>query len=435
LEGRARGFVLVIAIGVLSALTLLPMYPVFSLDIFYYMAADRIWSVYHENPFVVPPLQAAHDPFFPYTSWGHYTLPYGPLWPWISAATSAFGAGQIGPTLLAFKALGVLGYVVCLPVVSWAVAGLRPERRLVGTCIFAWNPLVLLELAGGGHNDAIALIPAALALGLWARRASIGTALAITLSFAVKATILVLAPALLWASFRRAVVARSLPLWLVTHVLPAGLLLALAWLPFWSDRSADGLARESGQYYQSLTAVLMAPIPGAGREVALKVIQIALFGVFGLYFLTQTRDLSTESPRGLRAAWRLLVLYFAIVAPFYAAWYMIWPTLLAAVLAERRTTLLSSLLCLGGLATYVVQFVVRPLTVPALGWAQINGLAVLVAYGPFLIGWWLTSERRPLRLAARPLRSPRRRKLIAADVTAADQDGRRESLHVARTDQ
>ena len=233
LERDPRGLMLVVIIGALAALALLPMYPIFSLDIFYYMAADRIWSVFRENPFIVPPLQASHDPFFPYTSWGHYPLPYGPLWPWISALTSAPGGGLLAPTLVAFKALGVIGYLVCLPLVAWAVTGLHPERRLLGTCTFAWNPLVLLELAGAGHNDAIALIPAALAVGLWCRRASLGTALTLALSFTVKATVIVLAPALLWASFHRAYVTREIPRWILIHVLPALALVGLIWLPFW----------------------------------------------------------------------------------------------------------------------------------------------------------------------------------------------------------
>jgi len=108
LEPSRKAFLVILSGSVLSALALLWMYPVFSLDIFYYMAADRIWSVFRENPFVVPPLQAAHDPFFPYTRWGHYPLPYGPLWPWVSALTSSFGGGMMEPTILGFKALGAL---------------------------------------------------------------------------------------------------------------------------------------------------------------------------------------------------------------------------------------------------------------------------------------------------------------------------------------
>src|SRR5262249_33127172 len=55
LEGRRTAYWIVGGFSLLTGAALLPMYPIFSLDIFYYMSADRIWSVYHENPFVVPP--------------------------------------------------------------------------------------------------------------------------------------------------------------------------------------------------------------------------------------------------------------------------------------------------------------------------------------------------------------------------------------------
>ena len=135
LEGSRKAMILVCGFGAASAIVLLAMYPIFSLDIFYYMNADRIWSVYRENPFVVPPLQGAHDPFFPYNAWGHYPLPYGPLWPWITRATSFFGGGAILPTLLAFKGLSVIGYVSCLPILAWAVKVTRPERKLTAAVV------------------------------------------------------------------------------------------------------------------------------------------------------------------------------------------------------------------------------------------------------------------------------------------------------------
>lgn len=394
LEGSRLATLIVMAAGVLAALALVPMYPVFSLDVFYYMAADRIWSVYHENPFVVPPLQAAHDPFFPYTAWGHYPLPYGPLWPWISAATSAFGGGAILQTLLSFKALAALGYLACLPVVLWAAEGVNPGRRLTGACIFAWNPVVLLELVGNAHNDAVTLVPAALGLGLWARRRTTLATLAVTASFLIKASVLVAIPALLWPPFRRALHSQRLSWWLAAHVVPAAGLCVLAWLPFWGG---VGLLREVDQHYQSATTLLMAAVPYAWKAPALRALQLALAAGFVAYYASQRQVLASEGRPAARAIWRITVLYFLVVSPFYSAWYLVWPTLLAALLAERRTTALNSLLCVGGMATYLVQFVLQPVAGPALGWAQINSLGLLAAFGPFVVGWLALTWRRAQR--------------------------------------
>ena len=46
-------------------------------------------------------------------------------------SASAPGHGQLAPTLMGFKALSVLGYLACLPLVYWATGGISPSRRLV----------------------------------------------------------------------------------------------------------------------------------------------------------------------------------------------------------------------------------------------------------------------------------------------------------------
>jgi hypothetical protein len=403
LQSSRAAVLLVIVFGVLSAAALVAMYPVFSLDVFYYMAADRIWSVFRENPFIVPPLQAAHDPFFPYTAWGHYPLPYGPGWPWITEATSRFGGGDVARTLLAFKLLGALGYLLCLPLVAWAAAGLHRDRALAALCIFAWNPLVLLELVGGAHNDAVALVPAALAVGFWTRRATIAGAMAGLASFLVKATLGVLVPAFLWASFTRARRSRRLVWWSATHLLPAFVLYGVAWLPFTSGGLPPGFLREADQYYHSLTALTIALLPPDLKVQGLRGTQLVLSGVFLVFYASQLKALSAEGRPALHAIWRLVVVFFLVISPFSSPWYLVWPTLFAAILAERHTTILNTLLCIGALGTYLIQFVVRPLAMPPLTWAHINALGFAIAVGPCALGWMLLQrERIPLVVDRRP---------------------------------
>jgi len=55
--------------------------------------------------------------------------------------------------LLFFKGLALLSHLVNC-VLIWVILGkLAPARRLLGTFLYAWNPLALIELAGNGHND------------------------------------------------------------------------------------------------------------------------------------------------------------------------------------------------------------------------------------------------------------------------------------------
>lgn len=398
LEGSWVALLTVCGGGAASALALIWMYPLFSLDVFYYMAADRIWSVFRENPFVVPPLQAAHDPFFPYTRWGHYPLPYGPLWPWISAATSNFAGSELLPTLLSFKMLSVLGYLLCLPLVPWAARGLRAGRPVAAATIFAWNPLVLLELAGSAHNDAIALIPVALAVGLWVRRSSAAAALSMVVSILIKATAIVAVPGLLLASAQRAATNGRIPHWVLSHLVPSLALGALAWLP-WQGAALTSQFREAGQYYQSLSALVAAAFPAGTDPAPIRVVQAVLFIAFAAAYLSQRRALAEEGRPALTAIWGLTVIYFLAVSPFLSAWYMLWPVLYAAVLAEPKTTWLTTLLCAGALSTYMVQFVARPAL--NLGGMETSAIGLILTGGPFLAGLaWMQRARRPEPTAA-----------------------------------
>jgi hypothetical protein len=125
--------------------------------------------------------------------------------------------------------------------------------------------------------------------------------------------------------------------------------------------------------------------------LALRSWQLLLIGAFALYYVAQLPALATVGRGALRAVWRLIVVYFVVVSPFYSGWYMVWPTAIAALLVERRTTLYTTLLCLGALATYLVQFVLRPVAGPALGASLLGILGVVAATGPFLCGWaWVT---------------------------------------------
>src|SRR5579871_6237694 len=101
--------------------------------------------------------------------------------------------------------------------------------------------------------------------------------------------------------------------------------------------------------------------------------------------------------------WRGLVVYFLVVSPFYSAWYMVWPTLLAALIAERRTTVLTALLCIGALGTYLVQFVLRPIAMPPLDWTEMNAVGLAAAAGPFFLGLWALQPRRERSLTAQAI--------------------------------
>ncbi|WNO73268.1 polyprenol phosphomannose-dependent alpha 1,6 mannosyltransferase MptB [Streptomyces sp. AM8-1-1] len=174
--------------------------PLFSRDVYSYLAqgamVDAQIDVYTHGPSRLGgPLNDEVAPL-----WQHTPTPYGPLF--LACATvinnlshTEVSAGVIGMRLVAL--LGVAGMVFCLPILA-RHCGADPATAI---WLGALNPLVLLHLVGGAHNDAImlGLLGAGLvaALGRWPVLAVV----LVTLATLVKAPAAMglLAVALLWA--------------------------------------------------------------------------------------------------------------------------------------------------------------------------------------------------------------------------------------------
>ncbi|MFE6132068.1 polyprenol phosphomannose-dependent alpha 1,6 mannosyltransferase MptB [Streptomyces sp. NPDC056437] len=190
---------LLLTLGLWAAPLLLAP-PLFSRDVYSYLAqgamVDAQIDVYTHGPSRLGgPLNDEVAPL-----WQHTPTPYGPLF--LACATvindlshTEVSAGVIGMRLVAL--LGVAGMVFCLPVLA-RHCGADPATAI---WLGALNPLVLLHLVGGAHNDAImlGLLGAGLvaALGRWPVLAVV----LVTLAALVKAPAAMglLAVALLWA--------------------------------------------------------------------------------------------------------------------------------------------------------------------------------------------------------------------------------------------
>ncbi|MFD9219837.1 polyprenol phosphomannose-dependent alpha 1,6 mannosyltransferase MptB [Streptomyces sp. NPDC060064] len=173
--------------------------PLFSRDVYSYLAqgamVDARIDVYAYGPSRLGgPLTDEVAPL-----WQHTPTPYGPVFLACAKGIADFSrtevsTGVFGMRLVAL--LGVAAMVVCLPALA-RHCGAEPAAAL---WLGALNPLVLLHLVGGAHNDAImlGLLGAGLvaALGRW----PIIAAVLVTLAALVKApaALGLLAVVLLW---------------------------------------------------------------------------------------------------------------------------------------------------------------------------------------------------------------------------------------------
>jgi Glycosyltransferase family 87 len=187
------------AVVLVAVFTLAP--PLFSTDIFNYVAYARMGALYHINPYLHGAAVIAGDPSVRFTgrTWLHTATAYGPLFTLISYAFVPLG---VGGAMWALKALTGLAALGCGALV-WACARRLGVRPVPAMLFFALNPVLLIYAVGGGHNDVLMALPLmAGALLILDGKPELGGA-ALAAAVAIKVTAGVVLPFVLVASSSR----------------------------------------------------------------------------------------------------------------------------------------------------------------------------------------------------------------------------------------
>jgi alpha-1,6-mannosyltransferase len=171
--------------------------PTISDDIYRYVWDGRVQRLGH-NPYLSPPadpaLAALHTPVTRLTNHPELPTVYPPAAQWFFRGVTA-----IHESVLALK----LSFVACdalivLLMLRWlSRAGQSPWRVLV----YAWNPLVVIEVAGSGHVDALGALLLLLSFLALSERKTLLAALSFVAAAEVKFLPIVLAP-MLWRRIR-----------------------------------------------------------------------------------------------------------------------------------------------------------------------------------------------------------------------------------------
>ena len=129
--------------------------PMFSRDVFSYAAQGEM-TAHHLSPYILGPFSLGAGPYVAPVDqlWGNTPAPYGPFFLFLDGTIDKIArhhqlATVVGLRLLEVAAVAMIGYGVVLLARGM---GRDPGEAFV---LSAMNPLVLLTLIGGAHNDAI----------------------------------------------------------------------------------------------------------------------------------------------------------------------------------------------------------------------------------------------------------------------------------------
>lgn len=377
----------------LLAVPLLASPGLFSDDLFLYHLYGRTISAHGENPILLAPSAFQNDPHLQWVYWKHLPSSYGPIWLMLSGVLSAIAGGSINAVVLVYRTAGLALHLLTAATVWYVLRRERPRFAVAGTLFYAWNPLVLVEVAGNAHNDVLVAQFAVLLLAAIYARAWVAAAFFGACAVMVKPFAVLLLPPLALAIARQHA-GRTRVVRVATAVAIGVLSLVGLSVPLWSGtRLLSNISTNPASYLY--TNSIWELISEAGpawfgvRTVAIQhpyldYVRLALFAAGAMWILTS----AWTRARVAQASLSMWVL-FCLTACWVWPWYFVPAIALAAVL--RGTGLAQATgLTAGGLLFWATW---PPPTPQPFEWLHM--WRSLVLFGPLL----LTLAFAPVRAA------------------------------------
>jgi alpha-1,6-mannosyltransferase len=295
--------------------------PLLSLDVFSYVSYARLEGLHGQNPYEFTPASVPGDEALAFVEdWRDSVSVYGPLFTIASAPLAHLGVGGAVWSLKLAAGIGVL-------LTAWIASRLAAARGVdpaFAAAVVALNPLVLVHVVGGAHNDALMAAVMTAGIAAIALGRQILGGLGLVAAAAVKASALLVVPFALIGADRRSRLVAGL-------VAAAVLTLGIGLLAFGS--SFDQALKVVGQNQSIATR---ASLPGqVSRDLDLDI--DAVRTVFLAGFTVVLAVLLAWCARGADwirgAGWAAVGLLLA--TSYLTPWYVIWALPLAAVARDR----------------------------------------------------------------------------------------------------
>lgn len=299
--------------------------PLLSHDVYSYVDYARLGVLHGLDPYVDPPLSAPADPAFSQVTWTETTSAYGPLF---TLATYPLAWLPVDAAVYILKAISAVAVLTTALLVSRLAAG-RGIDPLRAAVFVALNPLVLVHVVGGPHNDGIAVLLMTLGIGaMLTARESLGAGTFVA-ACATKSTAAIALPFALLGAKRRTS-------FLLGALATAALVTLVSYLAFgWNWLHAFALAGENqGRTSHMSIPITTARLTGLDPD-PVRIAFGAAYAALVIYLLAWTH----RTGDWLRAtAWATTGLLLATT--WLLPWYLLWPLPAAALSRDRLVQLL-----------------------------------------------------------------------------------------------
>ena len=313
--------------------------PLASRDVYSYLMQGAMvrdgFDPYTEGAAVNPGpflLEVSHD-------WRNTTTPYGPLHLWMGEGVTSLVGDNVTAGIIAYKIISLIGFAA----IAWAIPKIAHKLGADPT-LALWlgvaNPVVILHLIGGMHNESImvALVTLALLAALH-HRFHLGLVL-VGAAVALKATAIFAMPFIVWMMVQHYAPkengrARQCAVFFLSGITAVIEIVAMVALITWASGSSWGwLTQISGNSKvvnplagPTLAADIVVPLvqvfaPDATYNAILLVLRsisllLMLIGLVTVWWLS--RSSARSAIAGTAAAYQVAFLFNSVTLPWYYA--------------------------------------------------------------------------------------------------------------------
>jgi hypothetical protein len=246
---------------------------------------------------------------------------------------------EIITNILAFKILPGIFHLTSIAVVVSFLRRIQPQYALSGALLLGWNPVLLYETWGNGHNDIAMIFWVLLAAFLISQKQySLGT-LSLVAGTLIKFIPVLLIPAAMLIGYLSFESLRSRFWFFVKTSLAGAFLIMIAYVPFWNGMATFSIGRRMLMFTTSIPAVLYRILkPALGWSEAAHLVSLCALGLLAIFTLIQTFRVQKQKPVEdfLKAAFNILAFYLLVTCLWFQQWYGIWLISLAPLLPVRN---------------------------------------------------------------------------------------------------
>ncbi|MFC1936452.1 glycosyltransferase 87 family protein [Chloroflexota bacterium] len=349
--------------SLLYGIVLLFLYPVSAIDVLNYYVRGRFWALYDASPMLYSTNSFPNDPYMSLSGESQaYVSPYGPLWELVVQIPLRLGAIEPGAGVVAIKLMLLLSLLATAWLLGWKVfpkdeAG--EKSSLLALTFYAWNPLVLMQGIGNGHNDILLMLLVTAGIVLCQRRRWLLAALALVLATLAKLPGLLLLPIFAVLLLREETTWRDRITKLAVIFVVSVVVILLVYAPlgplsevfFGIQRIV--LQRRGFAPASAVRMILREIIP---REVAEPIPRTVASVIFVIYYASLLLRV-WQGRLGMVAAGFWTYFSLIVLGATFRIWYPLWLVPLAAIMLTSDSFWRAFLIGLTGELSIVSYFV------------------------------------------------------------------------------